>query len=141
MANYNRSLNFERHVSEFFNDWKAVPILEGYVRQRMQQRGLRPGQIGIIDDVETGAAFSLEHFVGGRNSRPAWNPAVTKGGINVDPGLFNPELLAAEAPSWATASLIAPATWEVTNEAHIVSWPFRCERSIPQAKCHEAHRP
>jgi hypothetical protein len=41
----------------------------------------------------------------GRNSRPAWNPSVIKGGINVDPGVFNPELLAGQAPSWETASL------------------------------------
>ena len=30
---------------------------------------------------------------------------MTKGGVNVDPGVFNPELLAGKAPSWATASL------------------------------------
>jgi hypothetical protein len=105
IADYNKALNFERHISEFFNDWKAEPILESYVRQRMQQLGLRPGQIGIVDEVETGSAFSLEHFMGGRNSRPAWNPTVTRGGVNVDPGVFNPELLAAEAPSWSNASL------------------------------------
>jgi hypothetical protein len=120
MAAYNRAQNFERHVIEFFSDWEAEPILEGYVRQRMEQLGLRPSQIGIVDDVETGSAFSLEHFMGGRNSRPAWNSTVTKGGVNVDPGVFNPERL---------------------NEAPIVRRSFRRERPIHQTKGHEAHRP
>jgi hypothetical protein len=105
MADYNRAQNFERHFAEFNNEWGVVAILEAYVRRRMQELGVRPGQIGIIDDAETGAAFSLEHFMGGRNSRSAWNSRVTKGGVNVDPGVFNPELLAGRAPSWARASL------------------------------------
>jgi len=70
-----------------------------------QELGVRPGQIGIIDETETGGAFSMEHFMGGRNSRPAWSETVTKGGINVDPGVFNPDFLAGKAPSWAKSSL------------------------------------
>ena len=72
MGTYNRAQNFERHFTEFNNEWGADAILEGYLRQRMKERGVRPSQIGIIGDAETGAAFSLEHFMGGRNSRPAW---------------------------------------------------------------------
>lgn len=30
---------------------------------------------------------------------------MTKGGVNVDPGVFNPEFLANKAPSWAAATL------------------------------------
>jgi hypothetical protein len=101
----NRSQYFERHVIEFLNEWQAELVLESYIRLRMQELGIRPSQIGIIDDVETGGAFSLEHFMGGRNTRPAWLPGVEKGGINVDPGIFNPDFLADKAPSWATTSL------------------------------------
>jgi hypothetical protein len=100
-----RALFFDRHVNTFISEWLAEPILENYVRQRMRQLGVRPKLIGIIDDVESGAAFSLEDSMGGRNSRPARNPAVTKGGLNVDQGIFNPELLSSKVPSWATASL------------------------------------
>jgi len=105
METYNRAQNFERHFAEFNNEWGAAAILEGYVRRRMKELGVRASQIGIIGDAETGAAFSLEHFMGGRNSRPAWNSAVNKGGVNVDPGVFNPEFLASKAPRWATATL------------------------------------
>ncbi len=105
MAVPNRSQYFERHVIEFLNEWQAEPILESYIHQRMQELGVRASQIGIIDDVETGMAFSLEHFMGGRNTRPAWLPEVTKGGINVDAGVFNPDLIASKAQSWVAASL------------------------------------
>jgi len=100
-----RSQYLERHVIEFLYEWQAESILETYIRRRMRELGVRPSQIGIIDDVETGGAFSLEHFMGGRNTRPAWLPGVEKGGINVDPGIFNPDFLTDKAPSWATASL------------------------------------
>lgn len=105
MAVPNRSRYFERHIIEFINEWQAEPVLESYIRRRMQDLGVRPNQIGIIDDVETGEAFSLEHFMGGRNTRPAWLPGVEKGGINVDPGIFNPDFLADKAQCWATTSL------------------------------------
>jgi hypothetical protein len=116
MGAYNRAQDFERHFAEFNTEWGADAILERYVRGRMQELGVRPGQIGIIDDAENGAAFSLEHFMGGRNSRPAWNPTVTKGGVNVDRGVFNPEFLRGEAPSWARASLRDRIDAVITHE-------------------------
>jgi hypothetical protein len=96
---------FERHINEFLNEWQAEPILETYVRKRMGQLGVRPKQVGIVDTIENGKAFSLELSQGGRNSRPVWNSDVSKGGVNVDRGIFNPELLSMVAPSWENASL------------------------------------
>lgn len=94
---------FERHVNEFINDWRAIPIIEVYVRNRLQQLGQRRKDIGIMDDVENGTAFSMEHGWGGRNARPEGSNGVTKGGVNVDYGIFDPELL--PLASWKTASL------------------------------------
>jgi len=84
------------------NEWRVEAVLEPYVQIRMRQLGAKPRQIGIVDDVETGVAFSLEHDMGGRNSRPAWSGA-DKGGINVDYAIFNPDFLPFE--SWRSASL------------------------------------
>jgi hypothetical protein len=65
--------------------------------------GVRLRQIGIVDDAETGTAFSREHHLGGRNTRAARAAGVVKGGLNVDYGVFDPELL--PLASWRRASL------------------------------------
>jgi hypothetical protein len=102
-APYDRALNFQRHVSELIRDWQAEPVLERYVRQRMDNLGVPPGCVGIVDETETGSAFSLEHDLGGRNTKPGRAAGVTRGGINVDYGVFNPDLLPFD--SWRSVSL------------------------------------
>ena len=95
-------LFFERHVHRFMNEWRAEAILEPYIRHRMQELGVNPRQIGIIDDIDSGSAFSPEHGQWGRNTRPAWSGA-KKGGINIDYAIFDPEFLPVD--SWRSASL------------------------------------
>jgi hypothetical protein len=51
---FSRSANFERHVNEFLGDWRAEPVLNEYVGNRMRQLGVKPSQIGIVDEFETG---------------------------------------------------------------------------------------
>jgi hypothetical protein len=69
----------------------------------MKDLGVRPRQIGIVDAVETGSAFSMEHNLGGRNTRLARSAGVIKGGINVDYAIFDPQHL--PLTSWRSASL------------------------------------